>query len=85
MSIEEFEERPDGLVEISASVFVERQSQKGIVIGAKGSRLKDVGTQARRELEKRWERKVFLQLWVRVRENWRDRVAILRDLGVYPG
>lgn len=83
--VEELDEREDGLVEIAASVLVERESQKGIVIGARGARLKDVGTQARRELEKRWGRKVFLKLWVRVRENWRERVSVLRDLGVYPG
>jgi GTP-binding protein Era len=83
--VEALEERPEGLVDVAATVLVERASQKKIVVGAKGSRLKSVGTAARKELELRWGRKVFLDLWVKVREDWRDRLTILRELGVYPG
>jgi GTP-binding protein Era len=66
-------------------IIVERQPQKGIEIGAKGARLKVVGTTAREELERQFGRKVFLQLWVKVREDWRDKTAILRELGAYRG
>jgi GTP-binding protein Era len=83
--VEAIAEREDGLIEIGATLFVEREGQKGIVIGAGGSRLKEVGTRARKELESRLGRKVFLELWVRVRPGWRDKVGLLRDFDVYPG
>lgn len=82
---ERFERREDGLLEIDATIYVERKTQKGIVIGRQGAMLKKVGSLARRELEARFGEKIFLQLWVKVREGWRDRVSILRDLGIYPG
>ncbi|MBP7146825.1 MAG: GTPase Era [Acidobacteria bacterium] len=81
--IERMERREDGLVEIDALIVVERPSQKGIVIGAKGHMLKEVGTAARRELEERLGGQVFLKLWVKVREHWRDRDAILRELDLF--
>lgn len=83
--VDDVGEREDGLVEIIATIHVERPSQKGIVIGARGARLKQVGTLARKELEHRFERKVFLKLWVKVSEDWRDRPQMLRDFGVYQG
>lgn len=82
--VDAIEEREDGLVEIIATIHVERDSQKGIVIGARGARLKHVGTQARKELENRFKRKIFLKLWVKVSEDWRDRPQMLRDFGVFP-
>jgi GTP-binding protein Era len=85
VAIERIEPRDDGLLAVFAAILVERESQKGIVIGAKGARLKEVGTHAREELEKRLGRHVYLKLWVKVREDWRDKITILRDLGVYPG
>ena len=73
---------PDGgLVRIRASVLVDRDSQRGIVIGRGGSMLKRVGSEARASLESRLGRKVFLGLRVRVRAGWRDNPGILRDLG----
>ena len=84
VGVEQFEVRDDGLLEIAAMVIVERDSQKGIVIGRGGSMLKLIGTQARKELETRFKRKVFLRLFVKVRAGWRDRVNDLRDLGIYP-
>ncbi len=83
--VEQMERREkDGLLGISAVVMVERDSHKGIVIGHKGALLKSIGTQARKELEKRYECKVYVELWVKVHSGWRDRVAVLRDLGLYP-
>jgi GTP-binding protein Era len=75
-------ERQDGLVEIEADVLVEREGQKGIVIGRGGRVLKEVGTAARLELEQRFGTRVGLRLLVRVREGWRDRASLLRDLGL---
>lgn len=69
------------LIEISAVIWVERQGQKIIVIGKDGEKLKYVGTQARKEIEKLTDRKVFLRLWVKVKENWTDDDRALRGLG----
>jgi len=69
------------LARISASVFVERESQKAIVIGKQGERLKAVGTEARRDMERIFGMKVFLQLWVKVREAWREDEQALVELG----
>jgi GTP-binding protein Era len=84
VAVERMEEREDGLLTVDATIFVERASQKAIVIGAKGQMLKDVGTAARRDLERRLDRKLFLRLWVKVKADWRDRANILRELGVLP-
>jgi GTP-binding protein Era len=83
--VERMENREDGIAEIHAAILVERETQKAIVIGRQGVRLKDVGTAARKELEKRVGKQVFLKLWVKVREDWRDKVGILRDIGILPG
>lgn len=82
VTIDRWETRPDGLVHIEASVLVERESQKAIVIGSKGSLLKRVGEQARREIESWLSARVFLRLWVRVRPGWRDDERALRELGI---
>ncbi|UCF69520.1 MAG: GTPase Era [Acidobacteriota bacterium] len=84
VQVERMGERDDGLLVIEALICVERQSQKKIVIGRGGALLKQVGTSARKELEQRFGRRLLLTLWVKVREDWRDRLASLRDLGVYP-
>lgn len=80
VEIEEFKEG-ERLTEIGAVIWVERQGQKIIVIGKKGEKLKKVGMQARREIEKLIEKKVFLRLWVKVKENWTDDDRSLRSLG----
>lgn len=69
------------LIEIGAVIWVERQGQKIIVIGKKGAKLKKVGIQSRREIEKLVGNKVFLRLWVKVKENWTDDDKALRGLG----
>lgn len=81
VEIEAFQERPDGVAEIGAVIWVERSGQKAIVIGARGERLKEIGTAARLGMERLLERRVFLRLWVRVRENWSDDEAALRRFG----
>jgi GTP-binding protein Era len=80
--VERWNEREDGLLEIEASVLVERESQKKIVIGKGGELLKRVGSAARLELEEFLERRIFLRLWVRVRGDWRDDERMLRRLGL---
>ena len=82
VKIEEFDEtqRPR-LVKIRAVIFVERDSQKAIIIGKKGSMLKIIGQEAREELEKLLDAKIFLELWVKVWKNWRKDPRALRELG----
>lgn len=75
-------EREEGLDRISAIIWVEREGQKKIVIGENGETLKKVGSAARRELEHHLGRKVFLQLWCKVRENWSDDPKALRRFGL---
>ncbi len=80
VEIEQFQPG-EKLTEISAVIWVERPGQKIIIIGKKGARLKKVGTQARREIEKLLNTKVFLRLWVKIKENWTDDERALRSLG----
>jgi GTP-binding protein Era len=79
--IEAWETRPSGMLYIEAVIQVEKESQKGIVIGARASMLKRIGQSARMEIESYLERKVFLDLRVKVREKWREDEAELRRLG----
>jgi GTP-binding protein Era len=76
-----WDEREDGLVSIGANIYVEREGQKGIIIGEKGKMLKAVGTLARRDIERLLGTRVFLQLWVKVKKGWRDDRKILDELG----
>jgi len=80
VDIETFETSPD-LLRIGAVIWVDKQSQKGIVIGKGGAQLKEVGTRSRSTLETLFDSKVFLQLWVRVKEGWADDERALRSLG----
>ncbi|HVM34432.1 MAG TPA: GTPase Era [Actinomycetota bacterium] len=79
---EDFEEREDGLLEIRTIVFVERDSQKGIVIGKKGATLKAVGSEAREEIEILFGRRVYLELRVKVEKDWQRRSYALERLGL---
>jgi GTP-binding protein Era len=71
----------DSIIKISAVIFVERNSQKGILIGHKGAALKKVGTQARRDLERFFEKKVHLELFVKVNKDWRSNANALKRFG----
>jgi GTP-binding protein Era len=79
--IEKWQERDDGLISISCNIYVERDSQKAIIIGKGGEKLKSVGTAARLEIEKLLNTRVFLALWVRVKKNWRNDFRLLKELG----
>jgi len=79
--VEEWHERRGGIVHIGATIYVEKESQKAILIGKGGAMLKKIGAAARQEIERMIERKVFLELWVKVRKHWRARDDDLRELG----
>lgn len=79
--IDEFKERENGTTYIAATVFVERESQKGIVIGESGKMLKQIGTRARQEIETMGGHKVFLELRVKVDKDWRNNESALKRLG----
>ncbi|MDA8078099.1 MAG: GTPase Era [Nitrospiraceae bacterium] len=81
VEITDWTEREDGMVSIGAQIYVEREGQKGIIIGGKGRMLKTVGSLARMEIEGLLGTRVFLQLWVKVRKGWRDDKRMLHDLG----
>jgi GTP-binding protein Era len=82
VTVTEIAERPDGLLEVHAQVWVETESQKGILIGQGGKMVREVGTAARRELERELGAKVYLDLRVRVREHWRRDTGLLDRLGI---
>lgn len=81
--IDEFTERGDHGAYIAATIFVERPSQKGIVIGKGGSMLRQIGTQARQEIEEMSGRKIYLDLRVKLLKGWRNDIATLKRLGYY--
>ena len=80
VEIEEFVEEGK-LTRIRATIFVERETQKGILIGKQGERLKLISTQARQDMEEKFGMKVFLEVWVKVREAWREDERTLAELG----
>lgn len=79
--VESFQERPNGVVAIAAAICLERDTQKGIVIGKKGEMLKRIGSQARHDIERLLDTRVFLELFVKVEENWSERTSKLREFG----
>ena len=78
---DEMTTRPNGDVYIRATIYVERDSQKGIIIGAKGAMLKEIGALARKDIEALLGSRVFLDLWVKVKKDWRNREGVLHDFG----
>ena len=80
--VERMKERHDSdIIDIDAVIYCERESHKGIIIGKGGSMLKKIGTYARQDMEKFFDCKINLQIWVKVKEDWRNRENILRSLG----
>jgi GTP-binding protein Era len=79
--VEEFKEREQGAVYIAANVFVEKESQKGIVIGRRGHMIRQIGSDARQAIERMIGGNVYLDLWVKVRKGWREDDRQLRRLG----
>lgn len=81
VTIEKMRQRKNGIMDIEASIVCERESHKGIIIGKGGSMLKRIGTNARREIENMLEMQVNLQLWVKVRKEWRDSEQYMKNYG----
>lgn len=72
------------MIRINAVIYVERDSQKGIIIGQGGKMLKKVGIEARKDIEAFFEKKVFLELFVKVEKDWRNKDRVLKDFGYQP-
>lgn len=81
VSVEKMEEKDNGNIRVMADIICERESHKRIIIGKGGAMIKNIGTQARQELEALLDTGVYLELFVKVRENWRNSGAALKDLG----
>ena len=81
VEIEKFEERDNGTVEVGAVIYCEKDSHKGIIIGKQGAMLKKIGSYARADIEKLMGTKVFLTLWVKVKEDWRNNQYLMRNFG----
>jgi GTP-binding protein Era len=81
VQIEDMRVQDNGVVYIGAVIFVERDSQKGIIIGKRGAMLKEVGQLARKDVEALLGSKTFLELWVKVKKDWRNQPSVLRELG----
>ena len=81
VEVTKFSEREDGIIDMDVTIYCEKASHKGIIIGKKGAMLKKIGELARKDVEAFMGTKVFLQTWVKVKENWRDSQAQLRNFG----
>lgn len=81
VEVTKFSERPDGIIDMDATIYCEKDSHKGIIIGKGGAMLKKIGEQARRDVEKFMGTKCYLQTWVKVKENWRDNVNLIKNFG----
>ena len=81
VDVDEMKTREDGTTYVRATIYVERDSQKGIIIGKQGAMLKTIGRQARGDIELLLATKVFLDLWVKVKKDWRNKSGMLSELG----
>ena len=81
VEITRFAERDDEIIDVEATIYCEKASHKGIIIGKGGAMLKKISSQAREDMERFMGAKVYLQTWVKVKENWRDNVNLIRNFG----
>ena len=81
VDVDEMKTRDDGTIYIRATIYCERDSQKGIIIGKKGALLKQLGAEARADIQKLLATKVYLDLWVKVKKDWRNKSGMLSELG----
>ena len=84
VTVSQMEERPGNMLYIGANIYVDRESQKGIIIGKNGSMLKTIGSSSRREIERLFGCGVFLDLWVKTKRDWRNNEGLLRDWSLKP-
>ena len=80
-AVEKFSERDSGVIDVDATIYCEKASHKGIIIGKQGAMLKKISSLARQDMEKFMGTKVYLETWVKVKENWRDNVNYVRSFG----
>ncbi|HYM93176.1 MAG TPA: KH domain-containing protein, partial [Chitinophagaceae bacterium] len=78
--VTEFKEKKD-LIKVAADIIVQRETQKAIILGEKGTMIKKLGTEARKEIEKFLGQKIFLEFFVKVKEKWRDNELYLKEYG----
>jgi len=81
VKVDEIKERKNDLIYIQATILVERQSQRAIIIGKQGKFLKEIGRRAREELEQNYQKRVYLELWVKIKKDWQNDTLILKELG----
>ena len=81
VEITRFTERDNGIIDVVATIYCEKDSHKGIIIGKRGAMLKKIGERARVDIERFMGTKVFLETWVKVKENWRDNDVLIRNFG----
>ena len=81
VEITKFSERDSGVIDVDATIYCEKASHKGIIIGKQGAMLKKISTMARHDMEKFMGTKVYLETWVKVKENWRDSISQVRNFG----
>ncbi|SBV95807.1 GTPase Era [uncultured Eubacteriales bacterium] len=81
VEVTKFSEREDGIIDMDATIYCEKDSHKGIIIGKGGAMLKKISTLARQDVEKFMGTKCYLQTWVKVKENWRDNVNLIKNFG----
>ena len=81
VEVTRFSERDNGIIDLEATIYCEKASHKGIIIGKQGAMLKKISTMARIDCEKFMGTKVFLTTWVKVKENWRDSDFLIRNFG----
>ncbi len=83
VEVTRFTEREDGIIDMEATIYCEKDSHKGIIIGKGGAMLKKIGEQARRDIEGFMGTKCYLQTWVKVKENWRDNLNLIKNFGYH--
>ncbi|MGM9606790.1 MAG: GTPase Era [Oscillospiraceae bacterium] len=81
VEVTQWSEREDGIIDMHATIYCEKESHKGIIIGKKGAMLKKISTLARQDVENFMGTKVYLETWVKVKENWRDNVNLIKNFG----
>ena len=81
VEVTRFTERDDGIIDLDVTIYCEKASHKGIIIGKQGAMLKQISTQARQDIERFMGTKVYMETWVKVKENWRDNMNYIRSFG----
>lgn len=81
VEVTRFSERDNGIIDLEVTIYCEKDSHKGIIIGKKGAMIKRIGELARKDIEEFMGTKVYLQTWIKVKENWRDSTVLLRNFG----